>query len=384
MKDKIVSFFKKYIPARADILVILGWTVAFFTMAWIVFYLVFGFNILSPLHWHLLIRAWQRGWVVRGLMDVSFFLGLLALIPTYIATANICVRGDWWKKFLKCVSKTQTALKPEPPKSKDKKPAEKSEDTKSEPEIILPENLPEEMRARYTYIAATEKLNKKMAPQTSVEFGPNTTAASEPKPETIADIPENGDEIISDNPFAAGMIPTSFDVEIPNEPDNKPMVFKPINFDIKNEPEKMDENTTDENAEISELLPTEIAIDLASKLNKLGFEIDPGHEYDIDVIATLGDKTYAIAGHSDEKMWIADETEIPGIEPMWFAEGSQKISPAYRAKMAAENLKTKKPAENIQPVLYLHKHQIMNLPEMTETWTKIGVIVITDPSELPN
>ncbi|MDR0319326.1 MAG: hypothetical protein LBH81_01145 [Rickettsiales bacterium] len=81
------------------------------------------------------------------------------------------------------------------------------------------------------------------------------------------------------------------------------------------------------------------------------------------------------AEHKDAGAWIADEKESGGMPPKWFAEGAEKISPAWLLKKKAEEFESKNTGKRIIPVLKLTADTIINKGDMMSTWKQMGLKV---------
>lgn len=329
------------------------WTVCYFCVAYALFRILFGFDMLSYAQWARLANA-----QLRGFAGFVFGIMILTLLPLYASTTAIIVRTGAplftipLPAFLKRAPAAAPAATDAPaPAPADDTPAERP----------LPDGLPMELRAAYLRARSNAGREQISSVDTrSVDTASNIPPAIDTK-SAIAEIiapttqPATPAQPESDN--GALPLPTDFDLGDDfddtdldsNIADMAAPVFTEINFD--DTPATPTAPAPTPNASITEYM----------------------HDHDIKIIATDGDilitDKLAIAVHDDPNFWVAEDEN-------WFAAGSQKVSPVLELVRAAEK-------HNVKPVLYMGATNIMDFDQMREKWTAAGITVITHPDELP-
>lgn len=325
------------------------WTVCYFCVAYALFRILFGFDMLSYAQWTRLANA-----QLRGFAGFVFGIMILTLLPLYASTTAIIVRtgAPLFTIPLPAFLKRAPAAAPaatDAPAPADDAPAERP----------LPDGLPMELRAAYLRArnnAGREQISS--VDTRSVDTASNIPPAIDTKtaiaeiiaPTTHSVATAQQNTTTENNAFP---LPTDFDLGDDfddtnidsNIADMDAPVFTEINFD--DAPAK----TPTKNASITEYM----------------------HDHNIKIVATDGDilitDKLAIAIHDDPNFWVAEDEN-------WFAAGSQKASPVLELIRAAEK-------HNVKPVLYMGATNIMDFDQMREKWTAAGITVITRPDELP-
>ena len=360
MPGKLKKLFQ--IPRAAIV-----WTAIYFVVLYALFQLMFGFDILSAAHWARL--AHMR---LHGLPGLSFGLLLLSALPVYFAIMNF-------------IAKNKKAPIPLPfcPDKKDakKEKVATADEKDKEPEIQIPEILPTEMREPYLRAKRSGAPRQQVfAPIISKNENDAHPAAPTVEKPAIAQTMQPTDlpEPITDHPPSAATemphdaqtdddfpLPTDFDFDAPAKA-NAP-VFKSVSFggadaDLSADtpvPQSLGEGGVAKGVNYAEHKG------LMSAMKDKGFDVRSDGEI---VIATKGDKKFAIAMHDDPDFWIADGDD-------WFATGKQKASPVVSVRAAAD-------AAGAKPVLYLARENIMELGTLREKWTADGIAVVTDLNDI--
>lgn len=330
------------------------WTVCYFCVAYALFRILFGFDMLSYAQWTRLANA-----QLHGFAGFVFGIMILTLLPLYASTTAIIVRtgAPLFTIPLPAFLKRAPAAAPaatDAPEPADDAPAERP----------LPDGLPMELRAAYLRARSNAGREQISSVDTrSVDTASNIPPAIDTKsaiaeiiaPTTQPATPAQPDTATSDN--GALPLPTDFDLGDDfddtdldsNIADMAAPVFTEINFN--DTPAAPTAPAPTPNASITEYM----------------------HDHDIKIIATDGDilitDKLAIAVHDDPNFWVAEDEN-------WFAAGSQKASPVLELIRAAEK-------HNVKPVLYMGATNIMDFDQMREKWTAAGITVITRPDELP-
>ena len=324
------------------------WTVCYFCVAYALFRMLFGFDMLSYAQWARLANA-----QLRGFAGFIFGIMILTLLPLYASTTAIIVRTGTplftipLPAFLRRAPAATTT--DDAPVTTEAAPATRP----------LPDGLPMELRAAYLRVrnnAGREQISS--VDTRSVDTASNIPPAIDTK-SAIAEIiaptaqpaaPAQPDTATSDN--GALPLPTDFDLgddfddmDTGNIADMAAPVFTEINFDDAPAAAPV------QNASITEYM----------------------HDHNIKIVATDGDilitDKLAIAIHDDPDFWVAQDEN-------WFTTGNQKVSPVLELIRAAEK-------HNVKPVLYMGATNIMDFDQMREKWTAVGITVITRPDELP-
>ncbi len=329
------------------------WTVCYFCVAYALFRILFGFDMLSYAQWARLANA-----QLRGFAGFVFGIMILTLLPLYASTTAIIVRtgAPLFTIPLPTFLRRTPAAAPattDAPAPADDAPAARP----------LPDGLPMELRAAYLRARSNAGREQISSVDTrSVDTASNIPPAIDTKsaiaeiiaPTTQPAAPAQPDTTPSDN--GALPLPTDFDLgddfdntDTGNIADMAAPVFTEINFD--DVPTDAASTAPVQNASITEYM----------------------HDHNIKIVATDGDilitDKLAIAIHDDPNFWVAEDEN-------WFAAGSQKTSPILELVRAAEK-------HNVKPVLYMGATNIMDFDQMREKWTAAGITVITRPDELP-
>lgn len=240
------------------------WTICYFTVVWLVLWILFKFNVFSLRHWSILFSA-----QLTGFPGFVFGILLLSTIPIYIATTSIIWRT---KKPLINI--------PFLHKKEEKKEEKKTEETKPDiEEKPLPENIPSELRG--AFLRARHTVGERPISAFTMQ-----DIATTPE---LNSLPDSKIEDIS------LPLPDDFDLDANQSESSDTPVFKEISFGTSNT------NQTDEDSELVKHL----------KNRNYPFEILN------DIILT---NELAIITHDDTAFWIADTEN-------WFATGKQKPSP---------------------------------------------------------
>ncbi|MCL2737658.1 MAG: hypothetical protein FWE17_02240 [Alphaproteobacteria bacterium] len=325
MFSRIMNFIKKAKLATV-------WTALYFAAIWFLLSFMFGFDAFNIAHW-VRIPAIR----LSGLAGLTFGVLMIATLPIYFAVIKFIISSG----------------KPFPLPFVPEKEKKDNEDKKEKPDEVqesgpaLPENLPQELHE--LYVRALKRGD--FANPVKSAFEANGNAVIPESHETIC--PEPGDS--ASKPVPSLPIP-DFDESLA-EPESSGPVFKEVLFDTK-------ENFDVETDDALRFTPH------VSRIKSLGFETSVDGDI---VIATRipnpnTEYRFAIAIHDDPDFTIADKDD-------WFAAGKQRPSPAAAAIDAGAR-------HDAVPVLYLAESNIMDLENVKNEWTTLGVRVISDLSEL--
>ncbi|MDO5012690.1 MAG: hypothetical protein Q4E56_04230 [Pseudomonadota bacterium] len=330
------------------------WTACYFCVAYALFRILFGFDMLSYAQWARLANA-----QLRGFAGFVFGIMILTLLPLYASTTAIIVRTGAplftipLPAFLKRApaAAATTTDAPAPADTPAQRP--------------LPDGLPIELRAAYLRARSNAGREQISSVDTrSVDTASNIPPAIDTK-SAIAEI------------IAPTMQPTATAQPDTATSDNGALPL-PTDFDLGDD---FDDAGIDSNiAEMAAPVFTEINFDDAPTDTVTATAPTPNasiteymHDHNIKIVATDGDilitDKLAIAVHDDPNFWVAEDEN-------WFAAGSQKVSPVLELIRAAEK-------HNVKPVLYMGATNIMDFDQMREKWTAAGITVITRPDELP-
>lgn len=340
--QRILDFLKKQ-------KYVIIWTVCYFCVAYALFRILFGFDMLSYAHWTRLANA-----QLHGFAGFVFGIMILTLLPIYASTTAIIVRTGAplftipLPAFLQRAP-AAAATTTDTPTAADDAPAARP----------LPDGLPMELRAAYLRArnnAGREQISSvdTRSVDTASNIPPAIDAKSAiaeiiaPTTQSVATAQQN--TTTENNAFP---LPTDFDLG--------------DDFDDTN----IDSNITNMDAPVF----TEINFDdaPAATPTKNASITEYMHDHNIKIVSTDGDilitDKLAIAVHDDPNFWVAEDEN-------WFATGQQKTSPVLELVRAAEK-------HNVKPVLYMGATNIMDFDQMREKWTAAGITVITRPDELP-
>lgn len=340
--QRILDFLKKQ-------KYVIIWTVCYFCVAYALFRILFGFDMLSYAHWTRLANA-----QLHGFAGFVFGIMILTVLPIYASTTAIIVRtgAPLFTIPLPAFLKRAPAAAPaatDAPAPADDAPAERP----------LPDGLPMELRAAYLRARSNAGREQISSVDTrSVDTASNIPPAIDAKsaiaeiiaPTTQSVATAQQSTTTENNAFP---LPTDFDLG--------------DDFDDTN----IDSNITNMDAPVF----TEINFDdaPAATPTKNASITEYMHDHNIKIVSTDGDilitDKLAIAVHDDPNFWVAEDEN-------WFATGKQKTSPVLELVRAAEK-------HNVKPVLYMGATNIMDFDQMREKWTAAGITVITRPDELP-
>lgn len=340
--QRILDFLKKQ-------KYVIIWTVCYFCVAYALFRILFGFDMLSYAHWTRLANA-----QLHGFAGFVFGIMILTLLPIYASTTAIIVRTGAplftipLPAFLQRAP-TAAATTTDTPTAADDAPAARP----------LPDGLPMELRA--AYLRARNNAGREQI--SSVDTRSVDTASNIPP------------AIDTKSAIAEIIAPTTHSVATAQQnttTENNAFPL-PTDFDLGDDFDdtKIDSNITDMDAPVF----TEINFDdaPAATPTKNASITEYMHDHNIKIVATDGDilitDKLAIAVHDDPNFWVAEDEN-------WFATGQQKTSPVLELVRAAEK-------HNVKPVLYMGATNIMDFDQMREKWTAAGITVITRPDELP-
>ncbi len=340
--QRILDFLKKQ-------KYVIIWTVCYFCVAYALFRILFGFDMLSYAHWTRLANA-----QLHGFAGFVFGIMILTLLPIYASTTAIIVRTGAplftipLPAFLQRAP-AAAATTTDTPTAADDAPAARP----------LPDGLPMELRA--AYLRARNNAGREQI--SSVDTRSVDTASNIPP------------AIDTKSAIAEIIAPTTHSVATAQQnttTENNAFPL-PTDFDLGDDFDdtKIDSNITDMDAPVF----TEINFDdaPAATPTKNASITEYMHDHNIKIVSTDGDilitDKLAIAVHDDPNFWVAEDEN-------WFATGQQKISPVLELVRAAEK-------HNVKPVLYMGATNIMDFDQMREKWTAAGITVITRPDELP-
>ena len=327
------------------------WSILYIATMWVVFYGLFGFDLFSHPQW-----AQLRHAHLRGFPGLVFGTLIMAMIPIYCTTTLLIIRT---KKPIfsapKIISTPVNWIKSAFTPTPIEKPAEKTDTPDSQtpppppsPLDNLPQELPSELRT--AYIRARVNIASGFTPLVSAPNVPSASAsviptAPDTAPTTPEELPVEEPSSLDDNI----PLPSDFDIEIPTEieDDTMPLMSAPtftdITFDTPNPQPPAPQNPLTE------------------------FLTQNNYPYNTDGDIIITDNL-AIASHTDPEFWIADTDT-------WFAPGTQRPSPI---KQLLEISRSK----NLIPVLYLAEQNILELDKQLQTWTEMGIVVISTPEEI--
>ncbi len=313
---KLLEFFK------SDLLII-EWTIIYFSMLWAILWYLFGFDIFLKSHWWKFFHT-----NFHSFIGIVFCLFIYTAIPIYIATIMVMHRTKkpimtvpilsniFAKLRSMCVAKSE----PEP---------EQEQEPENEPQPEYPENLPSELRV--PFIRMKQKLS----------FLGMTSSFNQPKTDSEKMLQ------IAQSEQNAFPIPTDFDIS-DSLPDTSVPTFTDINFD-EPKPTPQPENETASTNSVTQYFD----------------EHDIDYETYKNFVITTKNVIYI---HSDTDFWIMDNDT-------WFAAGKQIKSPVNDLiELAKEN--------NLTPIIYLESTNIMDLQGTIEQLNKSGIKTVTDLSEL--
>ncbi|MCL2538557.1 MAG: hypothetical protein FWF34_00790 [Alphaproteobacteria bacterium] len=203
MLNKIKNF------AKTNRVLIL-WTIGYFVMLYLIFIMIFGFDMLSGRHLSALPNV-----RLRGLGGFAFGALILSALPIYISMAIFAIKN-------KKIPNPFAANKKDEKKKDDTTPTTDNVEP-VESDIKIPDNLPREIREPYIRAARNAALDPKSAFALPIK----DAAAELPiaTPTTMA-IPESFDTAPDNN--SALPLPTDFDFDAPM--DKPAPMFKEINF----------------------------------------------------------------------------------------------------------------------------------------------------------
>lgn len=340
--QRILDFLKKQ-------KYVIIWTVCYFCVAYALFRILFGFDMLSYAHWTRLANA-----QLHGFAGFVFGIMILTLLPIYASTTAIIVRTGAplftipLPAFLQRAP-TAVATTTDTPTAADDAPATRP----------LPEGLPMELRA--AYLRARNNAGREQI--SSVDTRSVDTASNIPP---AIDIKSAIAEIIAPTTHSVATAQQNTTTENNAFP-------LPSDFDLGDDFDdtNINSNITDMDAPVF----TEINFDdaPATPPTQNASITEYMHDHNIKIVSTDGDilitDKLAIAVHDDPNFWVAEDEN-------WFATGQQKTSPVLELVRAAEK-------HNVKPVLYMGATNIMDFDQMREKWTAAGITVITRPDELP-
>ncbi len=340
--QRILDFLKKQ-------KYVIIWTVCYFCVAYALFRILFGFDMLSYAHWTRLANA-----QLHGFAGFVFGIMILTLLPIYASTTAIIVRTGAplftipLPAFLQRAP-TAAATTTDTPTAADDAPVARP----------LPEGLPMELRA--AYLRARNNAGREQI--SSVDTRSVDTASNIPP------------AIDTKSAIAEIIAPTTHSVATAQQnttTENNAFPL-PSDFDLGDD---FDDTNIDSNiADMDAPVFTEINFDDApAAIHTQNASItEYMHDHNIKIVSTDGDilitDKLAIAVHDDPNFWVAEDEN-------WFATGQQKTSPVLELVRAAEK-------HNVKPVLYMGATNIMDFDQMREKWTAAGITVITRPDELP-
>ena len=224
------------------------WTGWYFVASYLIFLLIFNFNILHASNWARLPYI-----SLRGFSGLAFGVALFAWIPVWVAG-------------LLAIRRTGKPLFGSPKSSANKEKAEEFKTFQEpEPKIEFPKNLPEEMRVPYSRMIRGQLSRGAMDCKVVQNTGkPAAALSAECTPTNVDGL--SADPMTGMNGEMA--LPESFDFDSsPGGADANAPVFREISFG----------------------------------------DPSPDSAYASDIkIETRGDKKFAIATHDDPDFWIAD------------------------------------------------------------------------------
>lgn len=340
--QRILDFLKKQ-------KYVIIWTVCYFCVAYALFRILFGFDMLSYAHWTRLANA-----QLHGFAGFVFGIMILTLLPIYASTTAIIVRTGAPLFTIPLPAFLQRA--PAAAATTTDTPTATNDAPAARP---LPDGLPMELRA--AYLRARNNAGREQI--SSVDTRSVDTASNIPP------------AIDTKSAIAEIIAPTTQSVATAQQnttTENNAFPL-PTDFDLGDDFDdtKIDSNITDMDAPVF----TEINFDdaPAATPTKNASITEYMHDHNIKIVATDGDvlitDKLAIAVHDDPNFWVAEDEN-------WFATGQQKTSPVLELVRAAEK-------HNVKPVLYMGATNIMDFDQMREKWTAAGITVITRPDELP-
>lgn len=304
-------------------LIVAKWTLWYFFGLWLILRFIFKFDMFSAYYWWKFFHA-----TLHGFGGFVFGLLIYTAIPIYIATTAIVYRKKELVITIPFIDKLINFIRnlwPQKQSNENSEPVPDTPEPTTEntgPEY--PSDLPPELRIPY------ERAKQHMSLTGAVSVY-NKTPEPKTQPTTKEDIsvPIPNDFDLSDSDdFNESSIPT----------------FTEINFDPEPEPknETLENNTT-------------------KYLQSKNIEFETYKEF----VAT---EKYVIYEHNDEDFWIMDNE-------IWFAAGQQKDSPINELiELGTQN--------ELQPVLYLHTKNIMDLDDTIKNFESKGIRVITDLNQL--
>ncbi|MCM1295694.1 MAG: hypothetical protein NC311_09145 [Muribaculaceae bacterium] len=309
---------------------------------------MFNFNMFSAAQWKMLTHAH-----VYGFAGFVFGILILAAIPMYVATTVLIIRTQQPIVTINttCITKIFNAVFPRPavPTTDEIAPAPDDTTTPESDTPKFPPNMPNEMRG--AFIRARQHID---------QF--NTSAFNITDPTTVpTDMPSdiNTDEL---------PLPVDFDFDDDPDSDSAMQIidtptFTDIDFGDDDQTTEISEpdNPTDTTLPITPS-QTFVMHDIIQYLNDNG-KITSTKK---DLILT---DTHIIAIHDDSDFWIADPEN-------WFAAGKQKPSPII-------DLIKESAITGLKPIIYLAQTNIMDIDNVRNTWSQMGVISITDLDQLP-
>ena len=318
------------------------WTIQYLFVLWVIFHILFNFDIFNGTHW---IRV--SGAHLHGFGGFTFTLLALSAIPLYIATTAIIIRNQKplitlpVPKFISAIKNKFVTKPTEPIKTTETTEPEQTESI-NEANVITNElpSSPTEMRG--FILRAMSHPNRLSTPICNVCSTTPNVYPSEP-----AETPSAPD---NDMP-----LPPDFDFE--SVADKSSTFGAPIFQDINlyDENESVDNTEDTESAEHTDNIVTEHL----TKTNREFNVLDNGLILTNDMI---------IAVHTDSEFWIMDE-------PTWFAAGQTRESPIPELLERAKK-------HHVEPVLYLGATNIMKFDKKRAEWEKSGIRVLTDITEL--
>ena len=314
------------------------WTACYVCVMWLILKTMFNFDLFSAYQWHRLLNA-----QLHGFAGFVFGILILAAAPLYVATTTLIIRK---KQPLVTIPKPklpQCMKRPAP------EPEKKEEEPKPEPK---PERTDIPLELRSAFARARHRIAIMPAQATN-----NSTQQSATQP-----APTDNTEILP--------LPTDFDINLDFDDSDEtaaPSFSAPVFSEVTFAPTPTSAPEVDENI-LADIL-NESNSDSKPDISRITQHLtESGILFDTDQDNIIITPEYAIATHSDNDFWVADNEN-------WFAAGKVCKSPIFAAQQAAQK-------HGRKPVVCLLATNIMELDNNIKTWESAGIKIITDPSEL--
>ncbi len=336
------------------------WLVAFLHLYQILGKYRWNFDIMNGKHWHKILVAWQKGWVIDTIEEWAFVLFILSSVPIFFATFAVILKKDTFQMVFNFLKKVFIAIllvkifSKIAERSKAKKKARKKHKIKNAVSVI--ENSKEYIPQSISLARKEESVKKYNKKEDNVPSGSESITARH-------------HEATHHSHAVSG-----------KENEKKSKIDDILSRLEGHQKKHQEKKTSSSNKKIDEKLK--------NNFKNKGYSVLENIKISDDTLSflALGQNKIIVGEILDKDAeWVADEKSLDGMPAMWTSSVAGMRSPVQKVISARRQLKKDLidiiENESVEAVVCLTKGKIDNLDDVKSKWRRESVVVVNASKE---